>query len=235
MREVSSTSPSVRSRSHSGAGMNTGAAPSSAAGVTSRRRSSSQTSHDSMCREIRLRIRTLKCPSQPSRIAASSWHPPVLRTRRDTSSAPRERSMVSRSRCTMVLAVPGLTSSASARSGPLRPCRNASSSTERSRSDSPPAASAIRSASSVRAASVSGPGSPDASSGSSSDGVSRRRSRIRRSASLRQIEYSQGLNLSGSRSCGKRVAAMQNASCTQSAAASRSPRIPAQKSCSRSA
>ena len=58
--DVSSTSLSVRSRSQSGAGMNTGAAPSSETGLTSRRRSSSQTSQDSMCREMRLRISTLK-------------------------------------------------------------------------------------------------------------------------------------------------------------------------------
>jgi hypothetical protein len=46
--DVSSISLSVRSRNHCGAGMNTGAAPSSAAGVISRLRSSSQRAHDSM-------------------------------------------------------------------------------------------------------------------------------------------------------------------------------------------
>ena len=64
--------------------------------------------------------------------------------------------MVSLSRCTIVLAVPWLTPSASASSGPSRPCRNVRSRTARSRSDRPPATSATRSASSVRADSVSG-------------------------------------------------------------------------------
>ena len=46
--DVSSISLNVCSRSHCGAGMNAGAAPSSAAGVTSRLRSSSHLAHDSM-------------------------------------------------------------------------------------------------------------------------------------------------------------------------------------------
>jgi hypothetical protein len=46
--DVSSTELSVRSRSHCGAGMKTGATPSSAAGVTSRLRCSSQLAHDSI-------------------------------------------------------------------------------------------------------------------------------------------------------------------------------------------
>ena len=122
--ESSSISPSVRSRSQFGAGMNTGVAPSSAAGLTSRRRSSSQVAQASMCRAMRLRIRTLNWPSQPSRIVASSAHRSgLVRTPRDTSSAPRARSTVSRSRCTIVLALLWLTPSASARSGPSRPWR----------------------------------------------------------------------------------------------------------------
>lgn len=48
LEQVSWTSLSVRSRSHAGAGMNTGAAPSRAAGLASRRRCASQTSHTSM-------------------------------------------------------------------------------------------------------------------------------------------------------------------------------------------
>ena len=59
---VSSISPRVRSRSHSGAGMNTGVAPSSATGLTSRCRSSSQVGQVSMWREMRLRISTVKWP-----------------------------------------------------------------------------------------------------------------------------------------------------------------------------
>ena len=89
---VSSISPRVRSRSHAGAGMNTGVVPSNATGLTSRCRSSSQMAQVSMWREMRLRISTVKWPSQPSRIAASSGQPPpVFRTRRETSSAPADR------------------------------------------------------------------------------------------------------------------------------------------------
>ena len=65
LAEVSCTRLKVWSRSHSGAGMNRGAPPSSAVGLTRRRCSCVQVWHDSMCRTTRLRVRTVKWPSQP--------------------------------------------------------------------------------------------------------------------------------------------------------------------------
>ena len=90
----------VRRRSQAGAGTRIGAAPSRAAGLTRRRRSWSQRAHDSMWRATRLRTSTVNCPSQSARMTASCGHNfGLARTRRDTSNAPRLRSMVSRSRC----------------------------------------------------------------------------------------------------------------------------------------
>ena len=104
--------------------MNTGTAPNSAAGVTKRRRSSAHVGQDSMWRLMRLRISTLKVPSQPASMSRSSVHAlAVCLARRATSSAPSEVWMVSRSRDTILLALPGLTSNASASSGPSKPWR----------------------------------------------------------------------------------------------------------------
>ena len=226
---------SVRARKPCGAGMNSGAPPSNARGLTNLRRYSSQLRQESMWRATRLRVRTVNCPSQSFSSAASSGHAVAVRALRASRSAPRDRSIVSRSRCVKVRALALLTPSASASSEPSRPWRYVRSSTSRSRSESPPAASATNPASSLRAARVSGLGSLEAASGSSSDGCSRRRSRIQRSASLRAMAYSQGRSLLGSRSDASRVAAVQKVSCTQSAALLRSRTMPTQKSCRRSA
>src|SRR6478609_8209463 len=58
---------------------------------------------------------------------------------------------------------------------------------------------------------------------------------IARNEALRAMAYSHGRSLSASRSWPSRLAAVQNASWTQSAASSRSRSIPTQKSKSRSA
>ena len=124
LAEVSCTRFRVWSRSLSGAGMNIGAPPSRATGLTCRRCSCAHVWHDSMCRAMRLRMRTVSCPSQPLRIATSSGHAFVLaRASRATSSAPRERSTVWRSRNIMVFALVRVTPRASASSGPSNPCR----------------------------------------------------------------------------------------------------------------
>lgn len=74
LTEVSFTPSSVLPRSHSGAGINTAAPPSSATGFTRRRCSSAHAGHDSMWRATRFRIRTVSCPSQPCRISPNSGH-----------------------------------------------------------------------------------------------------------------------------------------------------------------
>ena len=124
LAHVSCMRSSVWRRSQSGAGMNTGAPPSRATGLTRRRCSSPQVSHDSMWRAMRLRIRTVNCPSQPLRMATNAGHALLsVRALRASSSAPRHRSTVCRSRNTMVFALVRVTSRTSASSGPSKPCR----------------------------------------------------------------------------------------------------------------
>ena len=65
-----------------------GARPSSSAGASSRRLRSVHAGHRSMCRLIRLRIRTFSCPSQSSSSAPSASQ--SARPERATSSAPSE-------------------------------------------------------------------------------------------------------------------------------------------------
>ena len=110
-------------RRAAGAGMNSGAPPSSATGFTILPRCSRQPGQVSIWRAMRLRIRMVNSPSQSERNSPNSAHPCPVRARRATSSAPSDRSMVSRSRCVMVRAPAALTPRASASSGPSRPCR----------------------------------------------------------------------------------------------------------------
>ena len=116
-----------------------GSAPANRAGLSSRRLSSPQTSHCSICRLTRLRISTVICPSHPaSRVSSAAQ---ASRPVRATSSAPRDRSSWLRARDCSACAWLRDTPSAAASSSPSRPCIRLSSRTSRSAGFSPAIAS----------------------------------------------------------------------------------------------
>src|SRR5579859_2696098 len=122
-----------------GSSATSGSAPANRAGVSSRRLSSPQVWHWSMCLLIRLRIRAVSWPSHPVNSASSAVQ--SSRPVRATSSAPRDRSSWLRARDTSACAWLRDTPSVSASSSASRPCTRLSSITSRSLGFSPAIAS----------------------------------------------------------------------------------------------
>ena len=198
--------------------MGNGARPSSSAGASSRRFRSVHAGHCSMCRLMRLRIRTFNCPSQSSSSALSAAH--SSRPERATSSAPREISSWVRARESSACAWLRETPSTAAISTTSSSCRNCSSIRSCSLALRPRTAER----SSVRNSARSAPPvtSTDSSliSGtrSSAEVAALALSRSRRWHSLRATAYSHGRSRLRSRSPANLDAAMTKVSCTASAA-----------------
>jgi hypothetical protein len=190
--------------------------PSSMAGRSSKARRALQTGQRSMCRCTRLRIGTVRCPSQSPSMPRSSRH--SSRPARPTSSAPRHARSWSRARdsseCTWLRDTP----STVAISPGSSPCRSCSSMASRSAGFMPLAASSIRVRSSACSASSLTSTPSSVTSGASSSATVVFRARAARRHSLRATAYSQGRSSSGSRKPDSREAAMTNVSCTASAA-----------------
>ena len=195
-----------------------GARPSRSAGASSRRLRSVHSGHRSMCRLIRLRIRTFSCPSQSSSSAPSASQ--SARPERATSSAPSEISSWSRARESSACAWLRETPSTAAISVTSSSCRNCSS----IRSCSPALRPRTAERSSARNSARSAPPVTSADSSlisgrrSSAEVPARALSRKRRWHSLRATAYSHGRSRLGSRSAANLDAAMTKVSCTASAA-----------------